>query len=199
MFVKEKHAQLQDLAIRWLYGIGCSIYAKEVPSKNGVADAIGVKTRNGKGDVYYLECKASRSDLICLKQKAVYARATGQQDDWCWAHNPEIYRSLFKDKGIDRTVGWQDCETCKRLKAAIADTAIDFYYLVIADGVKVEDTLYPAFGVIDEHGTILRRAKRMKRSDRDNTETIVSIAHVLVYKVFGKLYLGEPIPATTIE
>ena len=75
--MKEKHAQLQDVAIGWLYGVGCSIFAKEVPTQNGVADALGVKTRNGKDDVYYIEAKVSRSDLICKKQKVVYADATG--------------------------------------------------------------------------------------------------------------------------
>jgi len=78
--VKVKHAQLQDMAINWLYARG-PIFAKEVPTFNGVADAIGIKTQDGKNDVYYLECKASRSDLICLKQKAVYARAVGTYDE----------------------------------------------------------------------------------------------------------------------
>jgi hypothetical protein len=86
--------------------------------------------------------------------------------------------------------GWETCEQCKKLATAAGDTGIDFYYIVVADGVTVEPALYPMFGVIDEHGKILRRAKRMKRNETKNKDLIVAVAHVLVYKVFGKLYGG---------
>lgn len=65
----ETHRQLQDIARRWIYGVGCNVLAKEVPTENGIADALGIKS--GKEDVYHVECKASRADLICKKQKLI--------------------------------------------------------------------------------------------------------------------------------
>lgn len=186
--MKQKHAQLEDVAILWLYGVGCSIFAKEVPTRNGIADALGVKTRNGKDDIYYLECKASRSDLICKKQKDVYEGAigAGSSERYCWQHDPEMYRSMFN--GDERSVGHETCQKCKHTRDLRGDTGVDFYYIVVADGVKVEDSLYPMFGVINEKGEVVRKAKRMKRNDRENRDLIVAVAHVLVYKVFGKIY-----------
>jgi hypothetical protein len=64
----------------------------------------------------------------------------------------------------------------------------------VADGVTVEDSLYPMFGVINERSEVVRKAKRMKRNDRTNSDLIVSVAHVLVYEVYGKLYKGETAP-----
>ena len=144
---KNKHCALQNTAIRWLYGIGCSVFAQEVPTKNGIADALGIRTREGSVATYYIEAKASRSDLICLKQKCVYRRSV----EW-------------KDMGID------------------------FYYLIVADGVRVEPELYPNWGVINESGEVIRRAKRMANTE-SATYLLEKIAHVLVYKVFGKLYI----------
>ena len=40
----ETHKQLQDTAIRWLYQVGCNVFAKEVPTQNGIADALGIKS-----------------------------------------------------------------------------------------------------------------------------------------------------------
>jgi hypothetical protein len=97
-----------------------------------------------------------------------------------------MYRSMFE--GDERSNGWETCSRCIAVKKAKGDTGIDFYYVVVADGVKIEPSLYPMFGVIDERGTVVRKAKRMKRNDRVNREHIVAVAHVLVYKVFGKLY-----------
>ncbi len=182
--MKEKHAQLQDIAIRWLYGVSCSIFAKEVPTINGVADALGVKTLHGKDDVYYLECKASRSDLICKKQKAVYQIATGMVEKRCYIHSWKQLDSTLRE-------GWESCDQCKELAESAGDTGVDFYYIAVADGVTVEPELYPMFGVIDGRGTILRKAKRMQRNERANRDLIVSVAHVLVYKSYGKLYIGE--------
>ncbi len=65
---------------------------------------------------------------------------------------------------------------------------VDFYYFIIADGVKFEDTLYEGWGVINESGEVIRKAKRMKKMD-DTRGLMKAIAHALVYKVFGKLYL----------
>lgn len=180
----------EDVAIGWLYGVGCSIFAKEVPTGTGVADALGVKTKNGKEDVYYIECKASRSDLICAKQKLVYRNAIGDIEPWCWEHDPDMYKSMFADQGIDRTRGWENCPRCITAKKAKADTGIDFYYLLVADGLTVERSLYPHFGFINSKGVVIRKPKRMHR-ESDARPLIVNVAHVLVYKVFGKLYAGD--------
>lgn len=40
---------------------------------------------------------------------------------------------------------------------------------------------------MDENGEIVRRAKRMIRNG-DTSKLIQNIAHVLVYKTFGKMY-----------
>jgi len=184
--MKKKHADLQDVAIGWLYSRGCSVFAKEVPTGNGVADALGVMTRNGKEIVYYVEAKASRSDLICLKQKAVYARAVGATMAWCWQHDPGLYKTLFADKSVDRTKGWESCEECKLVKDDQGDTGIDFYYVIVADGVRWDD-VYPLFGIINENGKVVRKATRMRRTG-DAKQLIINVAHVLVYKAYGKLY-----------
>jgi hypothetical protein len=80
----DKHKDLQEAAIRRLYDFGCNVFAKEVPTGNGIADALGVKSSTG--NVYYIECKASRSDLICLKQKNVYRNAIGEITQLCYMH-----------------------------------------------------------------------------------------------------------------
>jgi len=185
--MSDKHKQLQQLAITWLYERGCGIFGKEIPTRNGNADALGIKVVNGdkSGDVYYIECKASRSDLICLKQRACYLRSDGHGMERCYIHNW---------KGVDEEVQKEKaktCDQCIKTKLHCGDTGIDFYYLVVADGVKVEDTLYPKWGVISENGKIIRKAKRMKRVERDNSEHLINVSHVLVYKVFGNMYLGE--------
>jgi len=74
----DKHKQLQRTATYWLYLKGCSIFAEEVPTQNGIADALGIVTRNDT--VYYIEAKASRSDLCCKKQKSVYIHSVGGVD-----------------------------------------------------------------------------------------------------------------------
>jgi hypothetical protein len=157
----EKHKELQDTAIRWLYNRGCCVFGQEIPTRyGGIADALGVVVRDErtvtpegvrwlpKETVYYFEAKASRSDLICKKQKIMY----------------------------EKIIKWDEHDA-------------DFYYLIVADGVKVEPNLYPLFGVISERGELVRKAKRIKRT-HDANITIKNISHVLVYKVFGKLYLN---------
>lgn len=154
MSAGDKHQKLSRTAIGWLYGRGCNYFDNEVPTQNGIADALGVKCtlwdNSEGGTVYYIEAKASRSDLTCRKQKYTYAKA-----DWC-------------------------------------AEAIDFYYLIVADGVKVEDGLYPKWGVINEQGEVIRRAKRYKHNSSFDRLLNV-ICHNLVYKVFGKLYALEPV------
>lgn len=181
----DKHKQLQDAAIRRLYAFGCSAFAKEVPTANGVADALGVMKRTG--NVYYIECKQSRSDLICKKQKDVYAEAVGVTVQLCYFHQYTSATNPAEQEERDA------CDRCKTLETLKGVTHIDFYYIMVADGITVEDTLYPSFGVLDERGNILRKAKRMKRLDHDNLQTLEAIAHVLVYKAYGRLYLGEQI------
>lgn len=179
---KSEHARLQNVAIGWLYNVGCSVFAQEVPTQNGIADALGVR----KSDVYYIEAKASRSDLMCRKQKIVYASATGMIKKYCYYH--EYGRNtptLFKLKEASIA----DCQQCKMVEQMNADTGIDFYYFILADGVKIADDEYPMFGVLSSEGKVVRRAKRMKKKG-DNGAVVVAIAHVLVYKVFGKLYGG---------
>lgn len=181
--MKETHKQLQDVALRWLYGVGCNVFAKEVPSRNGIADALGIKT--SKNCVYYLECKASRSDLICKKQKEVYQNAIGGIERRCYRHS-------FRDNGALVYPDNTGCITCAEIEKLRGETGIDFYYIVVAEGLKVEPTLYPLFGVIDHKGNIVRRAKRMKKlGDNRVHEALVSASHVLVYKAYGKLYFGE--------
>jgi hypothetical protein len=140
----EKHKQLQDTAVRWLYEKGCSVYAKEVPTKNGNADALGIKTpRDRKETIYYIEAKASRSDLICLKQKRVYLRSVGTENQKCYYHT-------FGGIDFPKQIPEAGCAECLKVNRERLDTGIDFYYLIIADGVKVEDTLYPEWGIISE-------------------------------------------------
>ena len=55
---KNKHKELCQMAIDWLYTRHCSVFANEVPTWNGIADAIGIIT-NGKPTVYYVECGKS--------------------------------------------------------------------------------------------------------------------------------------------
>lgn len=166
----EKHKALQETAIRWLYARGCSVFAKEVPTQNGVADALGIKMEpayrhdDEKGTVYYIEAKASRSDLICLKQKATYYRC-------------------FEGKNTLNLEGKYEPN-----HDAPRDLGIDYYYLIVADGVKVEDALYPYWGVLNEKGEVLRKAKRFPRKGSFGRQ-VREVSHVLVYKVFGKLYL----------
>lgn len=152
-----KHKELQKTAITWLYERGCSVFAEEVPTRNGIADALGIRTRSGDEAVYYIEAKQSRSDLVCLKQRAVYLRSVAS-------------KAIFGEGLV------------------MEDTGIDFYYLIVSDNVIVEPSLYPEWGVIDERGKVIRKAKRMKRENHLQ-EQLQAIAHVLVYKVFGKMYL----------
>lgn len=151
-----KHAELSRTAIGWLYRRGCSAFANEVTTFNGIADAFGIKTDGEKYTSYYIEAKASRSDLICQKQRMVYERSVNLPDH----------------------------------------CAVDFYYLIVADGVKVEDSLYPNWGLLDERGNLVRRAKRMKWREtgqhgiKDQIRwQLRNIAHTLVYQVYGKMYL----------
>lgn len=175
--VKRKHDELCNTAINWLYARGCSVFAQEVPTRNGVADALGIVTYQGRERVYYVEAKASRSDLICPKQRGVYARSVEAFAQFCPLH-------IFKTQQDQA----KTCEACI-YRTRTYDNHIDYYYLIVADGVKVEDTLYPEWGVIDERGRVIRKAKRIKRTENFNhREYIQDIAHVLVYKVFGKLY-----------
>lgn len=150
----------------------------EVPTINGIADALGLKKT--KGDVYYIEAKVSRADLICKKQRNVYRRSVGMYDVRCYCHN-------FRMDGKTRD-GWEDCGECKRLAENSYDTGVDFYYVIVADGVVVEPSLYPMWGVLDQRGNVIRKAKRMKRATKDTKSVAEAIAHVLVYKVYGKLY-----------
>jgi len=190
----QKHKDLRDTAIRWLYEKGCHIYAKEVPTENGNADALGIKApRNGRETVYYIEAKASRNDLICLKQKQVYRRSVGaHREEKCYLHmmqRPEghLFTSITVEE-YEKAVA--ECKECFEIRRKHGDTGIDYYYLIVADGVKVEEDLYPGWGIINEKGEVVRRAKRMKR-EGDCKRLIIEVAHVLVYKCFGKLYLGE--------
>jgi len=67
----DKHKELCQTAIKWLYQKGCSIFGNEIPTWNGTADALGIITNqrpyNKPDTVYYIEAKASRSDLLCRK------------------------------------------------------------------------------------------------------------------------------------
>lgn len=159
----KKHEELSRKAIDWLYQRGCSAFANEVTTFNGIADAFGVKTNGAKYTSYYIEAKASRSDLICNKQKGVYRRSIDVPNH----------------------------------------CGVDFYYLIVADGVKVEDSLYPNWGVLDERGNVIRRAKRYVWKDGDSYIKDITkwhlrnIAHALVYRVYGKMYLPAPLPLET--
>jgi hypothetical protein len=68
MTAKERTGKLKQIGLWWLQNVGCIVYADEVNLSGayGVADVMGMKAN---GDIYYLECKQSRADLICKKQK----------------------------------------------------------------------------------------------------------------------------------
>lgn len=161
----DKHQQLQRTAINWLYCIGCSVFAEEVPTWNGVADALGVRTRDQGHTAYYIEAKASRSDLLSLKQRACYKRTE------------EVVKSGIFKQSIFAGASFYEYQN-----------NIDFFYFIVADGVEVEPSLYPLWGVINEYGKVIRKAKRLKKT-KDSLDLITNMAHVLVYKVFGKLYI----------
>ncbi len=162
--MNDKHKQLQDMAISWLYHRGCSVFAKEVPTWNGNADALGVIT-GYKLTSYYIEVKTSRIDLLCRKQKACYKRTE------------EVVKSgVLKESIFGGRVNYE------------YPNDIDFFYFIVVDDVKVEPSLYPLWGVINENGTVIRKARRLKKT-RDSSGLIINVAHVLVYKVFGKMYL----------
>ncbi len=162
-----KHKELQQTAINWLYNRGCSIFANEVPTWNGYADALGIITRD-KPVVYYIEAKASRADLLCSKQKYINKRVE------------EVYKNgNFEDK--KKKLFYQG------IVAYEYPNDIDYFYLIVADECKIQATDYPLWGVINESGTVIRKAKKMLKK-KDEKELSQSIAHVLVYKVFGKIY-----------
>ena len=168
----DKHEQLQDTAINWLYGRGCSVFAKEVPTWNGIADAVGVVTNQrpyGKPDIaYYVETKASRGDLICLKQKSCYKRT---------------------EQLTIRSVSIENWMYFGQEREWKYPNDIDFFYFIVTDELEIEPTLYPLWGVISEKGKVIRRATKM-RKEKDALDLITDIAHVLVYKAFGKMYLA---------
>ncbi len=154
-----KHKELCKTAIYWLYKRGCSIFANEVQTWNGIADALGIITRDGlegKETIYYIEAKTSRSDLLSPKQKACCLRTTAEFSD--------IY----------------------------PNNNIDFFYFIIADGIKFENSLYPGWGIINKDGKVIRKAKHMEKNkdSKDSIDLVVDIAHILVYKTFGKMYLS---------
>lgn len=187
---KTKHHELQNTAIRWLYARGCSVFAQEVPTRNGIADALGVISRFGDEKVYYIEAKASRSDLICAKQKGVYKRSVSKCRKYCSVHELMSGKGYIQRYGEERVMAEiKECANCNAMPP-VYDNNIDLYYLIVADGVKVEKELYPEWGVIDERGKVTRRAKKIERSEVfDHKHYFEAIAHVLVYKHFGKLYL----------
>lgn len=168
MGASDKHKQLTRTALWWLYERGCSCFAEEVPTRNGIADALGVITRAGEQRVYYIEAKQSRSDLICKKQKGCYEQSLFGEVKYSYAYPvPQLHD-------------------------------VDYYYLIVADGVKVEPELYPEWGVLDERGKVLRRAKRMRKAD-GIAQHVEAIAHALVYRHYGKMYLGEMKDAKGID
>ncbi len=162
-----KHKELQQTAIRWLYKRGCNVFAEEVPTWNGIADALGVKT-DATDTVYYIEAKASRSDLLGKKQK------------FCCKRVDEVFKQgIYRDKKcFDYFKGMVKYEYPNN---------IDFFYFIIADGITIDQNLYPLWGVIDERGKVIRKAKRMSKKE-NSSNLIINIAHILVYKVFGKMY-----------
>lgn len=168
----DKHKELMNTAIKWLYGRGCSVFANEVPTWNGNADALGIITRD-KPVIYYIEAKASRSDLLCFKQKCCYKRT----------------EEVFK-------IGSWDDERKKNFYQGVCEYTypndIDYFYFIVSDEVKIKDTDYPLWGIINENGEVIRRAKKMLKR-KDEKDLLQSIAHVLVYKVFGKMYLTNSI------
>jgi hypothetical protein len=66
---------------------------------------------------------------------------------------------------------------------------------MVANNVTVEDDLYPRWGVINEQGIVVRKAKRMNKALGFRAawykDVVRVIAHSLVYRTFGKLYLQE--------
>lgn len=186
----DKHKQLALTAIWWLHKNGCSVFANEVPTRNGIADALGIVTRAGSERVYYIEAKASRSDLICAKQKAVYARSVTASKEYCSIHSLLVrnkkYRATYGEDRIEKEIA--ECSGCQSIMPY--DMHIDYYYVIVADGVTVEPELYPEWGVLNESGIVVRRAKKMPKTSKfDHRHYLEAIAHVLVYKLYGKLYI----------
>ena len=86
---------------------------------------------------------------------------------------------------------------CLRQKAAYRRSvdfpAVDFYYLIVPNTLTIEPDLYPMWGVMDNSGRVIKKAKRLTRSRTDSREQLLAraISHVLVYKVYGELYLPQ--------
>jgi hypothetical protein len=64
-----------------------------------------------------------------------------------------------------------------------------------ASPCRLQDDLYPRWGVINEQGIVVRKAKRMNKAAGFRTawhkDVVRVVAHSLVYRTFGKLYLQE--------
>ena len=76
-----------------------------------------------------------------------------------------------------------------RYEFSIEYPKVHHYYLMVADGVNVSDNLYPFWGVINQSGKVIRKAKNLKPADLDFTRIMENIAHKLVYIAYGKMYL----------
>jgi hypothetical protein len=165
---KTKHSELKDIAIRWLYNNGCDIFSQECPLPNGeIADAIGVKR--------------------------IRKPRRGLQDGESWRWETEWVDSIYL---VEAKASRSDLIRSKQglcYRRSLRKPICDFYYLIVADGVTVEESLYPRWGVINEQGVVVRKAKRMEKALDFRTvwykDVVRVIAHSLVYRTFGKLYL----------
>jgi hypothetical protein len=165
-----KHKQLETSAIAWLYKNGCDVFTTECRLPNGeVADALGVKR--------------------VRKPKKVV------QEDGSYRWEAEYTDSIYL---IEAKASRSDLICYKQAlcyRRSVRKPLCDFYYLIVASKVTVEDDLYPRWGVINEQGIVVRKAKRMNKALRFRAawykDVVRLIAHSLVYRTFGKLYLQE--------
>ena len=161
MAESDNHNFLKKQAVRWLRKY-CFCFSTEIQlGDSQIADAIGIRYT---GDIYMIEAKATRADLMSAKQKAVNER-------------------LEKNHLV----------------------IPDFHYFILEDGVKLADHEYPMWGVLDKVGTVIRRAKRVKRDERYDWQGILekyrhevlrNIACSNSFRSFEAIV--EPRPAATI-
>ena len=81
------HAELSRTAIGWLYEKGCSIFTNEIPTWNGIADAIGVVTNQRPlGKDYKKLANDCRKKVLELVHRAGTSHITRKEKKFTCRH-----------------------------------------------------------------------------------------------------------------
>ena len=154
--------KLEDVAIRWLYRNGCKAFVKEgkLHYVGGVADVLGIKDN---GDIYYLEVKQNRADLISKKQKTHEANF---ENNFYKYQLPYDFRYfVLPDSGVE-----------------IKDGEYPNWGIIravnLSEGIK-----FPVNSVMPE-AIVVRRAKRRKVGNKNLDEIWKYIAHTACMRAY---------------